>query len=65
MRAARLFASTGSLTSDYDGLFFGTAREDTQVSALLQITWQDVGNEGLSLSPRIRYIDNDSRPRPL
>jgi tetratricopeptide (TPR) repeat protein len=55
-----LFASTGSLTSDYDGLFFGTAREDTQVSALLQITWQDVGVEGLSLSPRIRYIDNDS-----
>ena len=55
-----LFASTGSLTSDYDGLFFGTQREDTQVSALLQLSWQDVGIEGLSLSPRIRYIDNDS-----
>jgi tetratricopeptide (TPR) repeat protein len=55
-----LFASIGSLTSDYDGLFFGTAREDTQVSALLQITYQDVGVEGLSLTPRIRHINNDS-----
>ncbi len=55
-----LYAYTGSLTSDYDGLFFGTPREDTQISALLQITYQDVGIEGLSLTPRIRYINNDS-----
>ena len=27
-----MYVSTGSLTSDYDGLFFGTPREDTQVS---------------------------------
>jgi len=56
----QLFASTGSLTSDYDGLFFGVQREDTQVSSLLQITFQDVWSEGLSLTPRIRYVDNDS-----
>ena len=55
-----LFASTGSLTSDYDGLFFGSARKDTQISTLVQITFDDVGIDGLSLTPRIRYVDNDS-----
>ena len=56
----QLFASAGSLSSDYDGVFFGTTREDTQVSALLQITFRDVWSDGLSITPRIRYIDNDS-----
>ena len=55
-----LFASTGSLTSDYDGLFFGSSRKDTQISTLVQITFDDVGIDGLSLTPRIRYVDNDS-----
>jgi tetratricopeptide (TPR) repeat protein len=55
-----LFASAGSLTSEYDGLFFGSFREDTQVSALVQITFDNVGIDGLSLTPRIRYVDNDS-----
>jgi hypothetical protein len=55
-----LFASTGSLTSEYDGLFFGSFREDTQISTLVQITFDDVGVDGLSLTPRIRYVDNDS-----
>ena len=55
-----LFASTGSLTSEYDGLFFGALREDTQISTLIQITFNDVGVDGLSLTPRIRYVDNDS-----
>ncbi len=56
----QLFASAGSLTSEYDGVFFGTLREDTQVSTLLQISFNDVWLDGLSLTPRIRYIDNDS-----
>ncbi len=56
----QLFASTGSLTSEYDGLFFGATREDTQISSLLQITFSDVWSEGLSLTPRIRYVNNDS-----
>jgi len=55
-----LFASTGSLTSDYDGLFFGSLREDTQISTLIQISFNDVGVDGLSLTPRVRYVDNDS-----
>lgn len=54
------FASSGSLTSDYDGMFFGTAREDTQITTLLQIEFRNVWTDGLSLTPRIRHTDNDS-----
>jgi tetratricopeptide (TPR) repeat protein len=59
-RNGELFASAGALTSDYDGLFFGTPRKDTQISTLLQITFRDIWIDGLSLIPRIRYVDNDS-----
>ncbi len=55
-----LYASVGSLTSDYDGLFFGTTRKDTQLTSMVQIEFRDVFTTGLSLIPRIRYIDNDS-----
>jgi len=55
-----LFMSIGSLTSDYDGLFFGVPREDTQLSSILQIEFRDLFTEGLSLIPRVRYVDNDS-----
>jgi len=58
--SGELFASTGSLTSEYDGLFFGAMRKDTQVSSILQIRFSDVWTDGLSLTPRIRYIDNQS-----
>ena len=59
-KTSYLFASIGSLTSDYDGLFFGAPREDTQTTGLLQIEFRDVLTEGLSIAPRVRYIDNDS-----
>ena len=59
-RSNMLFASLGSLTSDYDGLFFGAMREDTQLTSILQIEFRDVFTTGLSLIPRIRYVDNDS-----
>ena len=55
-----LFASVGSLTSDYDGLFFGAPREDTQLTSVLQFEFRDVMTDGLSIVPRLRYIDNDS-----
>lgn len=54
------FASVGSLTSDYDGQFFGASREDTQLSSVLQLEFRDLFTEGLSLIPRVRYVDNDS-----
>lgn len=55
-----LYASLGSLTTDYDGLFFGGSREDQQLTGLLQLEFRDVLTEGLTFVPRIRYIDNDS-----
>lgn len=57
---AYLYSSLGSLTSDYDGRFFGVPREDTQLTALLQVEFRDVFTDGLTIAPRIRYIDNDS-----
>ena len=59
-RSAYLFASIGSLESDYDGLFFGSSREDTQQTSILQIEFRDVFTDGLTLAPRLRYVDNDS-----
>ena len=55
-----LHVTSGSLTSDYDGLFFGTPREDTQISTMLQIEFRNVIRDGLSLTPRLRHVDNDS-----
>ena len=55
-----IYASLGSLKTDYDGLFFGGTREDTQLTGLLQIEFRDVLTKGLMLVPRVRYIDNDS-----
>jgi len=55
-----LTASIGSLTSDYDGLFFGAPREDRQTMSLLQFEFHDVWTNGLTLAPRLRYIDNES-----
>ena len=55
-----LFASLGSLSSDYDGLFFGMRRKDTQLTSLLRFEFRDVMTNGLTIAPRVRYIDNDS-----
>lgn len=55
-----LFASIGSLKSDYDGLFFSLPREDTQLTSVVQIEFRDVWTDGLTLAPRVRYVDNDS-----
>lgn len=57
---AYLFLSVGSLTTDYDGQFFGASREDEQTSASAQIEFRDVGIDGLSVVPQLRYVDNDS-----
>jgi len=59
-QSAFLSASVGSLTSDYDGLFFGVPREDEQLTSILQLEFRNAFTDGLSIAPRIRYIDNDS-----
>lgn len=58
--AARFAASIRSLSRDYDGLFFGAAREDQQLTANLELEFRDVWLNGLSVSPRVRFIDNRS-----
>ena len=58
--SAYLYASVGSLTSDFDGLFFGAAREDDQKTSMVQLEFRDVLTDGLSIIPRARYVDNDS-----
>jgi len=52
--------SIGVLSSDFDGLFFGTPREDTQASGVLEVEFRDAFVDGLSIIPTVRYIDNDS-----
>ena len=52
--------SIGTLETDYDGLFFGSLREDEQTTALLQMEFRDVFSAGLVITPRILYVDNDS-----
>lgn len=58
--AAFLHASIGTLTTDYDGLFFGFNREDKQTTAVLQIEFRDVFANGIIISPELRYTHNDS-----
>ena len=59
-KSSFLHASVGRLASDYDGLFFGVRRNDTQLTSTLQLEFRDVLTPGLTFAPRIRYIDNDS-----
>jgi tetratricopeptide (TPR) repeat protein len=58
--ASYLHTSIGSLTTDYDGLFFGVPREDKQLTAMVRLEFRDVWADGLSLMPMARYVDNDS-----
>ena len=58
--SAYFIASLGSLRSDYDGLFFGAAREDTQTTSIMQFEFRDVWTNGLTIAPRLRYIENES-----
>ena len=52
--------SFGILETDYDGLFFGSLREDEQTTALLQMEFRDVFSAGFIITPRVLYVDNDS-----
>ncbi|MEE8427304.1 MAG: tetratricopeptide repeat protein [Woeseiaceae bacterium] len=55
-----VFISVGSLTSNFDSLFFGVPREDTQLTSVLQFEFRDVLTDGLTITPRVRYIHNAS-----
>ncbi len=58
--AAFLHASVGTLMTDFDGLFFGLSREDTQTTTALQVEFRNVLTDGLTLVPGLRYVDNES-----
>lgn len=55
-----LHASVGSLTADFDGLFFGLQREDTQTTTALQLEFRNVLTDGLTFMPMLRYVENES-----
>lgn len=57
---AWLFVSGGAMDIDYDGLFFGAVRDDTQTHASLSVEFRDVWTEGLAITPNVRFVDNDS-----
>ena len=52
-------ASLGTLESDYDGLFFGEARTDRQVSVQLQVDMPELFG-GWTLRPAVAFVDNQS-----
>lgn len=58
--ASFLHTSIGSLTTDYDGLFFGVPREDEQLNLMVRLEFRDVLADGLTFMPMARYVDNDS-----
>ncbi len=57
---ARSYLYAGSLKSDYDGLFFGTKREDTQRTLGWYLIWRVFPSQNWALVPRLSYTDNDS-----
>jgi len=58
--AVFLHATLGSLTTEFDGPFFGLRREDRQVATDLRIEFRNAFMDGLTLMPGLRYVDNES-----
>ncbi len=56
----RVSGSFGILETDYDDLFFGVPREDKQTTATLQIEIRNAFSAGITITPRILYVDNDT-----
>ncbi|NNC66243.1 MAG: tetratricopeptide repeat protein [Gammaproteobacteria bacterium] len=55
-----LYASVGNLDVEYDGLFFGERRDDSQLTSILQLEFRNAGMDGLTVAPGLRYVDNES-----
>lgn len=53
-------ASIGSLNSEYDGAFFGGARDDEQLGASLAYEWGGWRAVGATLRAQLAYTDNSS-----
>jgi tetratricopeptide (TPR) repeat protein len=59
-RGHTLQASVASVSSDYDGLFFGGTREDDQLGVSLGYEWGGLRGRGWTLRAQASYVDNSS-----
>ncbi len=55
-----LQASVAGLQSNYDDLFFGSERKDTQYSAQLGLEWRDFPVRLWGIKTQLTYVDNRS-----
>lgn len=59
-RSHTLLVSLASVSSDYDGLFFGGAREDDQLGMSVGYEWGGLRGSGWTLRTQANYVDNSS-----
>lgn len=55
-----LYAEVSSMTTDFDGTFFGSSRKDDQLGLTVAFDLQNFPFAKWSVSPRLRYVKNDS-----
>jgi hypothetical protein len=54
------YAELSEMSTSYDGTFFGSTREDDQLALTLAADLQDFPARRWTLTPRLRYMKNDS-----
>jgi tetratricopeptide (TPR) repeat protein len=59
-RGHTLLVSVASVTSGYDGLFFGGTRDDDQLGLSLGYEWGGLRGSGWALRAQAGYVDNSS-----
>ena len=57
---ATLYAEVSTLTTDFDGRFFGSSRKDDQLGFTVAFDFQNFPFSKWSVAPRLRYVQNDS-----
>jgi tetratricopeptide (TPR) repeat protein len=55
-----VYFELSDMTSDYDGLFFGSRRKDELFAATVSFDFQNFPSSGWSIAPRVRYMKNAS-----
>jgi hypothetical protein len=55
-----LYAEVSSMTTDFDGTFFGASRKDDQRGVMVAFDFQNFPFAKWSVAPRLRYVKNDS-----
>jgi hypothetical protein len=57
---ASLYLEASALETEYDGLFFGATRDDTQYGAVIALELQNWPAARWNLTPRVRYVNHES-----